>query len=333
MPPLPAAKPANPHSVSNIVNRACSIPDAQDTRCRRCVKRSAKHLWERAIACYTGSSNVPESCAVNDSQLTELKNWFDDYVRGFYGIDKVVDANIELKDQHTRNTCVEICHIARAMDLSHSDCLIAETVGLLHDVGRFEQFRQYRTFMDSVSLNHACYSASLVEGLALLAHVPADERDIILSAIRLHNVQTLPQDLSPRTLLHARLIRDADKIDIYRVFHHYYELFRADPESFKANLDLPVTSDFTPSILDALVNRRTIDYSQLRTSTDVTLLHLAWVYDINFVPSLRRIRERGHLAELSAGLSEHPGLKAARAGVFAYVDEKIASGGAIVAEC
>jgi len=333
MPPLPAAKPANPHSVSNIVNRACSIPDAQDTPHRRCVKRSAKHLGQRAITCYTGSLNFPESCALNDSQLTELKNWFDGYVKGFYGIDKVIDANIELKDQHTRNTCVEICHIARAMDLSHNDCLIAETVGLLHDLGRFEQFRQYRTFLDAVSLNHACYSARLAEQMSLLAEVPADERDIILSAIRLHNVQALPQDLSPQMLLHARLIRDADKIDIYRVFHHYYELFRTDPESFKANLDLPLTSEFTPSILEALVNRRTIDYSQLRTSMDVTLLHLAWVYDINFVPSLRRIRDRGHLAELSASLSEHPGLRAARAAVFAYVDEKIASGGVIVAEC
>ncbi len=268
---------------------------------------------------------------MNDSQLSNLKNWFDEYVKGFYGIDAVVDANVELKDQHTRHTCGEMRYLATELKLSHNDCLIAETVALFHDLGRFEQFREYRTFVDAVSVNHACHSVGLLAELGLLAGLPAEEQETIFAAIRLHNVKTLPTDLAPGTLLHARLIRDADKIDIYRVFHHYFELLRDDPESLKANLDLPITSEFTPSVLQALLGRATIDYSQLRTSTDVTLLHLAWVYDINFVPGLRRIKERGHLAELVSHLADHPDLKAAVRKVFAYVDEQMASGALLAA--
>jgi hypothetical protein len=263
---------------------------------------------------------------VNDSQLLALKVWFDQYVKAFYGIDSVVDANVELKEHHTRNTCGEILYIVDAIDLPHNQKLLAETVALFHDLGRFEQFRQFRTFVDAVSLNHACHSAHLVEKLGLLSDLPASEREVVLDAIRLHNVKAMPADLSPEVLLYARLIRDADKMDIFRVFHHYYELLRDDPENFKANLDLPVTSDFTPTVLQSLLEHRPIDYGMLRTSTDVTLLHLAWIYDINFVASLKRIKGRGHLAELVSHLPDEAGIQAARKAVFAYIEEKLASG-------
>jgi hypothetical protein len=263
---------------------------------------------------------------VNDSQLLNLKNWFDHYVKAFYGIDEIIDANVELKDQHTRNTCSEMRYITGALDLPHNQCLLAETVALFHDLGRFEQFRDFRTFVDSVSLDHACHSAGLLEKLGLLADLPPEEQQVVTSAVRLHNVKALPAGLGPDVLLYTRLIRDADKMDIFRVFHHYYELLQSDPESFKANLDLPLSTDFTPSILEALLARQPIDYSMLRTSTDVTLLHLAWVYDINFVASLRRIKERGHLAELVSHLPEEKDVRAAVDEVFGYIEKKIASG-------
>jgi hypothetical protein len=263
---------------------------------------------------------------VNDSQLASLKTWFDQYVKAFYGIDTVIDANVELKDHHTRNTCGEMRYIIEAINLPHNQRLLAETVALFHDLGRFEQFRDHRTFVDAVSLNHACHSAHLVEKLGLLKELPAAEQEVITSAIRLHNVKALPADLSPEVLLMARLIRDADKMDIFRVFHHYWELLRDDPENFKANLDLPVTSEYTPSILAALLEHKPIDYGMLRTSTDVTLLHLAWIYDINFVASLKRIKERGHLAELVSHLPENADIAAAVATVFGYIDREIASG-------
>ena len=267
---------------------------------------------------------------MDDGELSRLQNWFDQYVKGFYGIDTVVDANVELKEQHTRNTCGEIRYIASELKLSRNDCLIAQTIGLFHDLGRFEQFRRFRTFVDGISLNHACYSVSLLQEMNLLANLPPEEQETVFTAIHLHNVKALPAHLAPQVLLHARLIRDADKIDIYRVFHDYSELLRDDSESLRANLGLPVTPEFTPSILCALTNRMPIDYGELRTSTDVTLLHLAWVYDINCVPGLRRIKECGHLAWLISHLPDRPELKAAAETVFAYVDRQITSGSTLV---
>jgi hypothetical protein len=263
---------------------------------------------------------------VNDSELSGFKKWFDDYVQGFYDIDPVIDANVELKYQHTLHTCGEIRYLTTAMNLLHNDHLLAETVALFHDLGRFEQFRDHRTFVDAVSLNHGCHAVHLLEKLGLLAALPRQEQDMIITAIHLHNVKVIPGDLLPEVLLLTRLIRDADKMDIYRIFHHYYEQLRDDPENFKANLDLPVTSEYTPAIMKSLLGRTPIDYSALCTSTDVTILHLAWIYDINFVPSLRRIKDCGHLAELISRMPDDPDVRAAIKMVMAYIEEKIASG-------
>jgi HD superfamily phosphodiesterase len=270
---------------------------------------------------------------MNDRQMAELKKWFDDYVKGFYGIDSVVDSNVALKEQHTRQTCAEVRHLACALDLRPDQRLLAETVALFHDLGRFEQFRDYRTFVDAVSINHARHSAWLLEKLSVLAGLRADERMTVKQAILLHNAKALPANLSAEVMLYSRIIRDADKLDIYRVFHEYYDQLRNDPESLKANLDLPVSDEFTPSILQALLERRPVDYSELRTSTDVTLLHLAWVYDMNFVASLRRVRDEGHLAELVSHLPAHPDIRSATEMVLAYIEEKTASGAVLASEC
>jgi hypothetical protein len=268
---------------------------------------------------------------LNKTQLSALETWFDQYVKGFYGIDKVVDANVELKEHHTRNTCREVREIVRSLGLSENEQLIAETVGLFHDLGRFEQFRDYRTFADAKSVNHACHSAHLVTKFNLLKDLPAVEQDLITSAIRLHNVKNLPTDLAPDVLLYARIIRDADKMDIYRVFHHYYDLLRTDPDGVKANLDLSVTSEYTPAVLAALNERRSIDYSSLRTSTDMTLLHLQWVYDIYFVASIKRIKHSGHLAELISHLPPAKEVQDAVRTVLDYMDSQIASGSVLAA--
>jgi hypothetical protein len=269
---------------------------------------------------------------VNDSELAGFKQWFDDYVQGFYDIDPVIDANVELKYQHTLHTCEEMRYLTTALELPHNEHLLAETVALFHDLARFEQFRDYRTFVDAVSLNHGCHAVYLLGKLGLLAALPHQEQDMVTTAIGLHNAKVIPDDLSPEVLLLTRLIRDADKMDIYRIFHHYCEQLRDDPENFKANLDLPVTSEYTPAIMKSLLGRKPIDYSALRTSTDVTILHMAWIYDINFVPSLRRIMDRGHLAELISHMPDDPDVRTAITAVMAYMEEKIASGAILAAD-
>ena len=84
-----------------------------------------------------------------------MKAWFDEYRHRFDSDDSTLQENIDLKAEHTRRVCEAIRDIGRSLCLSEEDLCLAEACGLLHDIGRFEQYRQYRTFADYKSQNHA----------------------------------------------------------------------------------------------------------------------------------------------------------------------------------
>jgi HD superfamily phosphohydrolase YqeK len=92
---------------------------------------------------------------MQDSELIKFKEWFTDFVRGFYTADdEFLNANIQLKECHTHRVCNEMCQLTVALKMDESDSRIAEAIALFHDVGRFPQFQKYRTYKDTISENH-----------------------------------------------------------------------------------------------------------------------------------------------------------------------------------
>ena len=256
-------------------------------------------------------------------QLQNLKIWFDDYVSGFYGPDEYLNANIKLKEDHTYRTCTEILYLAQHLHLNQDDKLIAETIALLHDVGRFEQFLKYRTYNDPRSTDHSALALQVIQRHQLLKPLASPEQKLITTAIRLHGVIELPNNLDERTSLFAKLLRDADKIDILYVVTEYYRQYAENPEDFKLELELPDVDDYSPLVLsDVLAGRRT-DYKKLRTLNDMKLLQLGWVYDINFTATLNRIRNRRLLEKLADFLPKTPDMEKAKTAVLRYLNHRI----------
>lgn len=105
------------------------------------------------------------------------------------------------------------------------DIDLAWLIGILHDIGRFEQLRRYQTFFDYRSMDHAKYGVHVLfeEGHIKDFIASSEENDVIRAAIGEHNVYEVRGDLSKRELHFARLIRDADKLDIFRVYVMYRE--------------------------------------------------------------------------------------------------------------
>ena len=146
---------------------------------------------------------------MHTEQLEHLKKWFDDYVAGFYGRDEYTNANLQLKEEHTRKTCEQMRWLAGEMSLDKNSFLVAETIALLHDIGRFEQFIKYSTYHDGRSINHCLLALDVLERYKVLKDVATDEREIIYDAIKYHGDKELPGDLDGACLLQARLINDS----------------------------------------------------------------------------------------------------------------------------
>ena len=264
---------------------------------------------------------------MKQEQLEKFRAWFDDYVAGFYGDDELVNANIRLKDEHSRRTCEEMLYLADELGLSASQKQRAEAISLLHDIGRFEQFVKYRTYHDPRSVNHCLLGVEVLRRTKVLDELQDEERQLVERAIEYHGLMELPAGLDGECLLLSKLLRDADKLDIFYVVTDYYRQYRDDPEGFKLEVELPDEPGYSVEVVQQLLAGQRIDYSNLRTWNDIKLCELGWVYDVNFPATLKRIRQRGFLEMIFEFLPATEDIRMVREKIFEFVDSAIAGGG------
>ncbi|MDD5134696.1 MAG: HD domain-containing protein [Phycisphaerae bacterium] len=235
---------------------------------------------------------------MTNQQLEEFKKWFYDYVATFYGSDQLYDDNIRLKEDHTRRVCSDIVILAKRMGLDERQKLIAETTGLFHDVGRFEQFKRFGSYNDVGTVNHATLGLEILANNKILDCLSSKEKEIIETAIRLHGDKDLADNLDEETELFAKLIRDADKLDIYLVMVERLDDLKDNPEKYMGTFGYPASEGYSQNIVQAVLDSRTIDYKDFQSINDMVIAMLGWVIDVNFVPTLRQIKSRGHLEKL-----------------------------------
>lgn len=228
--------------------------------------------------------------------LKEFYNWFNTYVKGFYGEDSVVNQNIELKEKHTLKVSKHAVDIAKSLDLREEQVNIAEIIGLFHDVGRFEQFRKYKTFKDNLSENHAILGIKVLEENKVLESLDDNIRNVIIKAIKLHNTKELPENLQEEEAVFCKIIRDADKLDIFRVIVEYEKERENNPNPAIDNL--PFTEGYNKEILKDIFMGRRISNDSLTNYNDRKIYELGWVLDLNFSFSLNYIKEKKVLDSL-----------------------------------
>jgi hypothetical protein len=239
------------------------------------------------------------------TDFQKLQQWFTDYVATFKDLDPEGLRNILLKEDHTLRVVACMDALAAGEMLDSGETLIARTVALLHDVGRFPQYRRWRTFRDSESTNHARLSLEVIRSERLLEKLPDGERLLIEEAIRFHNLLAVPEQVASPTDRFIRLIRDADKLDIWRVFLEYYQLPEAERAS-AVGLGFPDLPEVTPACLDALACGVVVRLDQARVLNDFKVLQISWVYDLSFATTRRLLLERNYLTQLAATLPDDP---------------------------
>ena len=83
---------------------------------------------------------------VSEPNFLENAKTFLTFASGF----DLADPKIELKLRHTFHVVDACFYLARALKLSDEETYIAYLIGLLHDVGRFEQLTRFHSFDDSL---------------------------------------------------------------------------------------------------------------------------------------------------------------------------------------
>ncbi len=266
-------------------------------------------------------------------------NAFAEYVRNY----DPSDEKIKLKIDHTYRVAGLCQRIAESLGLSEPDVDIAWLLGMLHDIGRFEQIRRFGTFNDAQSVDHAEFGADLLfkEGLIRkfaegyyeeceLAEPENQEDEQIIKnnehhnkdtgllemAIRQHNKYRVKEDLTERQRMFCDILRDADKVDI-----------------FKVNADIPmeiiydVTTEelkngiITKEVLESFYKKETVLKSVRRSAVDHIVGHISLLFELVYKESYRQAKEQGYVYKLLDFKSDVPEVNAEFDNMRKYVDE------------
>ncbi len=258
--------------------------------------------------------------------LQEIKAWFDSYAREFAGANGKLPPMMRLKVDHTLRVVAECRGIAKELGWSEADVRTAEAIGWLHDAGRFSQLAEFGHFSDAQSINHAQRSWQVVEHSGILSRCAPGLRAILRAAVLAHNGHAVPDGLDADELRFSKLIRDADKIDIWFIADQARRsgLFRKHPELV---LHIDLDGPANPELVEIFRQERVGSYGKVHSLADMGLTQLSWIFDIHYVPTFRRIRRRRIIEKIAEFLPDLDFVRESLGRSVAFVERRSRSAG------
>ncbi len=256
----------------------------------------------------------------------KVKNVFKKYTDNY----DTSDEKIKLKVDHTYRVAALSERIARSLGLGDDDTNLAWLIGMLHDIGRFEQLKNYGTFSDAESIDHAHYGVELLfedgfiekfvgenaakdlKGTKDLKETAVkfeseeketkeiSELDILRTAIWNHSAYRVEEGLTDRVKMFCNIIRDADKIDILKVNYDVTleVIYDVTTEELK-------NSGVTDEVMKAFMEHHAVLRSLKKTPIDNLVGHAALVFELVYNESFKIVKEQGYIEKMLSYVSDN----------------------------
>ena len=220
--------------------------------------------------------------------LEKAKQQFVKYTEEF----NLKDENIKRKQLHSLRVMAISEEIAKTLGINKEKINLATLIGLLHDIARFEQYTQFQTYNDLQSFDHGNYALNILEK-DIRKYIETNKYDeIIKTAIKNHNKYQIDERINEEDKVFAKIIRDADKIDI---IYQAVEIFwnGAESEINKTKISENVETQFR-------------NYKQIKrekngikqVNIDRVLGVIAFIFDINFNKSFKILKEQDYINKI-----------------------------------
>jgi len=240
-------------------------------------------------------------------QEKSLIAFFESYVDSFTGLTPDQQNNFTIKKKHSLRVTDNARELANYLELDDEDKKVAFTAAIFHDIGRFKQLVDFNTFNDEVSADHAEFAVEILKEKGVLKNWNEELQHLVFVAIQLHNKLSIPKKITERELLHAKLLRDADKLDILKVLTDYYT-DKNKPPNHTLTWELPTATKVSPRVAKEVLAGKLVSKSEVKSELDVKIMQLSWVYDINFKPSFEILFSNRFLEKIYSTLPKNDGI-------------------------
>lgn len=209
---------------------------------------------------------------------------------------------IEFKLAHTYRVRDNMIKIAKSCNLTEYDQKIAELIGLFHDIGRFEQYVKYRTYDDKKSVNHAVFSAKIIkENKILEEEMSEEDQRVIYQSIFYHNVyriDEIEEELSERAIYFLKMIRDADRLDIYKSMAEVVPNLSSKERYIWYN-ERADENEISDLIYHQILEKDSPSMKDCKTIVESQFARISWVFkDISFKESIGIILKKKYFEKI-----------------------------------
>ncbi|MDY0131999.1 MAG: HD domain-containing protein [Desulforegulaceae bacterium] len=198
-----------------------------------------------------------------------------------------------LKEIHCKNVAVEAVKIGEKLCLTSEELKFCELIGLFHDMGRFPQFAEFKTFNDLISCDHGKKSVLEAIRTNLVFKIEKEKRDVFLSSLFFHNKKKMPEFKQSKKHIKSfflKILRDADKLDIYRVVCQNY--LGTNKNSKIISMNFEDSGEISPKIISDILNHKPASITAVKSLTDLKLSQMSWVFDLNFKFSIEQVKKK-----------------------------------------
>jgi putative nucleotidyltransferase with HDIG domain len=231
-------------------------------------------------------------------------NWFNSYCSSFESLTDSQRSNFEIKKEHSLRVAGIALSLAEKLEWTDDEKQIAFLIGLLHDLGRFRQLAEFDTFSDEKSVDHAEEAVKILKEESLFDDLMIGNKELLFSAILNHNKFKIQEGLTGQEMLHAKLIRDADKLDIFRVLTEHYAN-KTGKANHTLTWDLPKGTAVSPSVSKEVLAGKMVSKKNVASEMDVKIMQLSWVYDLNFRPTFEFLVKNRYLENVYNSLPKN----------------------------
>ena len=222
-------------------------------------------------------------------ELEKAKNEFMEYIKQY----NLTEEKIKRKVGHSLRVMEISRKIAKSLKLEQEMVELATLIGLLHDIGRFKQFETYQTFIDELTIDHAELGVEILKKDNLIRKfIKEDKYDsIIMKAIYNHNKFEIEERLNEKEEIFAKIIRDADKIDIF---------YEAETMFWNDRIEIIETGICSEKVYNEFMKCQCMDRRKCKTEIGIekVVQVVTFIFDINYKKSLEIMKEKNYVENI-----------------------------------
>ena len=200
------------------------------------------------------------------------------------------NEKIKRKFGHSFRVMENAGQIAKSLSLPNEEIEVSKLIGLLHDIGHFETIKINDILNGNKKIDHGDLGVEILKKDSYLRkYIEEDKYDnIILKAIKNHNKFKIEVGLSDRELLFSKIIRDADKLDI---FYEGAEMFWTKSKE----IEEVNKSKISDEVFDIFKNNCSIDRKDIETETDGILKFIGFMININIKYDFEVLKKENYI--------------------------------------